>query len=158
MFNLNISSRKSHVLDLQPSGNEALGSFGGLLEGSNRLCEKMRNLLPKNAWIQAFPKLLIISLSIRLWDSWSPSIWCWEGFFGLLSGFSVLSFSYANQDGDLRSDCQELFPLDVILAAPLCPLPSFWSPDTNTISSFLASVTPRRKVKSRLSFPRMLNT
>lgn len=74
MFNLNISSRKSHGLDLQTSGNGAFGSFGGLLKGSKPLFVKMCNLLPKNAWIQAFPKLLIISLSIRLYDSWLLSI------------------------------------------------------------------------------------
>lgn len=32
MFNLDASSKKSHGLDLQTSGNGALGSFGGLLD------------------------------------------------------------------------------------------------------------------------------
>lgn len=60
MFNLDIFSRKSHGLDMQPSGNGGLDSFAGLLKGLNSLW-KMSLLLPKNASIQAFPKLFIIS-------------------------------------------------------------------------------------------------
>lgn len=61
MFNFDIFSRKSYGLDMQPSGNGDLDSFGGLLKGLNSLW-KMSLLLPQNASIQALPIFFISSL------------------------------------------------------------------------------------------------